>query len=80
MFNFHFDALADLILARGYKFVSLDEALSDEAYDSPDTYTGPGGITWIHRWAITAKKPREFYGDEPEAPQWILEAAGLEYE
>jgi peptidoglycan/xylan/chitin deacetylase (PgdA/CDA1 family) len=76
----HFDALAELILARGYKWASLDEALSDPAYQSPDTYTGPSGITWIHRWAITAKKPREFFGDEPAAPQWVVDAAGLEYE
>jgi peptidoglycan/xylan/chitin deacetylase (PgdA/CDA1 family) len=76
----HFGALAELILARGYAWVSLDDAVADEAYASADTYTGPGGITWIHRWAITARKPREFYGDEPATPQWVVEAAGMEYE
>jgi peptidoglycan/xylan/chitin deacetylase (PgdA/CDA1 family) len=76
----HFGALATMIERRGYRFVSLDEVLGDEAYVSPDTYTGPAGITWIHRWAITAGKGREFFGEEPATPQWVLDAAGLESE
>jgi len=76
----HFGILAKRIQARGYDFVSLEEVLSDEAYQSADTYTGPSGIAWIHRWAITAGQPREFFGDEPGTPQWVLDAAGMEYE
>jgi hypothetical protein len=76
----YFGALAGMIQARGYRWVSLDEALSDEAYDSADTYTGAGGITWMHRWAITAGKDRAFFAGEPVTPQWVLQTAGIEYE
>jgi peptidoglycan/xylan/chitin deacetylase (PgdA/CDA1 family) len=76
----HFGDLAGLIAARGYQWISLEEAIADEAYNSPDTYTGSGGITWIHRWAITAGKKGEFFGSEPTTPQWIAEAAGMDYD
>jgi peptidoglycan/xylan/chitin deacetylase (PgdA/CDA1 family) len=61
----HFDRLARMIKKRGYEFISLDEALTDKAYTSRDTYTGPAGITWIHRWAITAGKKDGFFRGEP---------------
>jgi peptidoglycan/xylan/chitin deacetylase (PgdA/CDA1 family) len=74
----HFGGVADMMARRGYRFVTLEEAMADAAYESPDTYTGSGGITWIHRWAITAGKGRDFFGDEPPTPQWVLAAAGME--
>ncbi len=48
-----FDNLVQMMKRRGYAFVSLDQALRDEAYQMPDTYTGPTGISWLQRWAIT---------------------------
>ncbi len=36
----HFGALADVMKKRGYRFVTLEEALKDEAYKQPDTYVG----------------------------------------
>ncbi len=48
-----FDALAARLVDLGYEFITLGEALEDSAYASEDTYTGPGGITWLHRWALT---------------------------
>jgi peptidoglycan/xylan/chitin deacetylase (PgdA/CDA1 family) len=75
----YFGQLADAIVERGYEWVALEDAIANEAYKSPDTFTGRGGITWIHRWAITAGKKGEFFGQEPTAPQWIVEAAGMEY-
>jgi len=55
---------------RGYEFVTLDQALQDEAYRLPDLYAGPGGFSWIHRWSITKQmKPR----GEPDEPQFIGE-------
>jgi peptidoglycan/xylan/chitin deacetylase (PgdA/CDA1 family) len=76
----HLGALAEMIERRGYRWVSLDEALSDEAYASADIYTGPAGISWIHRWAITAGREKSFFAGEPLAPQWVLRAAGVESE
>jgi len=75
----HFGRLADIIEGRGYDFVAVEAAIVDEAYRSPDTYTGSGGITWIHRWAITAGKRGEFFGEEPATPQWVQDVADAEY-
>jgi peptidoglycan-N-acetylglucosamine deacetylase len=46
-----------LLRARGYTFISLDEALADPAYASPDGYVGPEGVSWMDRWALGLKKP-----------------------
>lgn len=76
----HFGRVAERLKARGYEFVSLEEALEDPAYDSPDAYTGPGGITWLHRWALTRGVERSFFRGEPKVPPSVLEAAGMESE
>ncbi|HVS12851.1 MAG TPA: polysaccharide deacetylase family protein [Thermoanaerobaculia bacterium] len=75
-----FDELAAMLRARGYRFVSLAEALEDEAYRSSDTWTGAGGISWLDRWALAAGKKGDFFRDEPRTPQWVLDAAGVESE
>jgi hypothetical protein len=73
-----FDELAASMRARGYRFITLDRALEDPAYRSADTYTGPAGLTWLHRWALTAgKKP---LAGEPAAPKWVVAAAGMDSE
>jgi peptidoglycan/xylan/chitin deacetylase (PgdA/CDA1 family) len=70
-----FDGVAMMLKRRGYRFVPLDEALSDPAYDSRDTYAGPAGITWLHRWAITAGVSPKVFAGEPEVPDWVAVAA-----
>jgi hypothetical protein len=70
-----FDGLAGMLERRGYRFVPIEEALSDPAYDSRDTYAGPAGITWLHRWAITAGVSPKVFSGEPEVPGWVAEAA-----
>lgn len=76
----YFDKLARMIKKRGYEFVSLDEALTDKAYTSPDTYAGPGGITWIHRWAISAGKGGDFFRGEPLTPAFVMKEARVNAE
>ena len=56
---------------RGYDFITLDDALRDAAYRLPDSYAGPGGFSWIHRWSITKGMPNR---GEPDEPQWAREA------
>lgn len=73
----HLGSLAAMLKRRGYHFVSLDRALSDAAYESEDTYTGPGGISWLHRWAFTQGKRRAFFEGEPTVPEYIAKAATL---
>ena len=72
-----FDELATSMKKRGYTFITIERALEDPAYRSADTYTGPGGITWIHRWALTAGKKGAFFAGEPKTPQWIQDVAGI---
>lgn len=76
-------AFADLVAGvqrRGYRVVSLDEALRDRAYARPDGYTGRFGPSWLHRWAMAENKPRGFYAGEPTVPAWVLELAGVSSE
>ena len=77
------DAYVELIAAtrrRGYRFVTLDEALRDPAYARTDGYEGRYGPSWLHRWAMAEKKPKEFYAGEPAVPGWVLDLAGVESE
>ena len=75
-----YGALVAGVRARGYKIVPLAEAMQDPAYTRADAYTGPWGPCWLHRWAIGAKKPAEFYAGEPETPRWVLDLADVESE
>lgn len=68
------DPLLDGLEARGYRWITLDEAVEHPAYERPTHgYTGPGGITWLHRWAITEGLDREVFRGEPEVPDWVRE-------
>ena len=68
------DRLARMFEKRGYAFITLARALEDPAYVTNDTYTGPSGISWLHRWALTQGKRGVFAG-EPTVPDWIERAA-----
>lgn len=57
---------------RGYRFVSLDDALRDPAYGLKDGYAGPAGISWLHRWAIGMSRPNDVK-NEPDPPKFVLE-------
>jgi hypothetical protein len=67
------DELVEAIKERGYAFITLDEALEDEAFRLPDEYAGRAGITWLHRWALTQGKRGEFFAGEPGVPQFVQE-------
>jgi peptidoglycan/xylan/chitin deacetylase (PgdA/CDA1 family) len=72
--------LARRMKARGYRFVSLGEALEDPAFRSPDTFTGAGGISWLHRWALTRGGKGLVLPDEPMVPKFVLDLAGVDGE
>lgn len=75
----YFDDLARMMKKRGYRFISLEDALKDEAYKLPDTYVGAAGISWLHRWA--RERGKEFIvTDEPFVPKFVLELSGFESE
>jgi peptidoglycan/xylan/chitin deacetylase (PgdA/CDA1 family) len=67
----YFGKLAESMKARGYRFITLPEALEDEAYRRPDTYVGRWGLSWLHHWELTAGKKRS---PSPGPPEWVTKA------
>ncbi len=64
----YFDELVGMMKGRGYRFVSMDEALKDPAYRLADTYAGPKGLSWIHRWASSKGMKTQ---EEPREPEFV---------
>jgi peptidoglycan/xylan/chitin deacetylase (PgdA/CDA1 family) len=58
--------------ARGYRFVTLDEAMNDPAYQTKDTYVGIYGPTWLWRW-VRSKGMKVSSKDDPEPPVWVMD-------
>jgi len=69
------DAMLSRLAQRGYHFTTLDEALEDPAYGSPDGYVGPHGPSWLRRWSLGLQRPTHFKG-QPDPPAWISERYG----
>jgi len=61
----HLGDLLDLLRKRGYRFATLQEALNDDAYSSPNTYVGEHGNGWLEQWAVSRGK---FFRGGPEFP------------
>ncbi len=57
---------------RGYSFITLDQALQDNAYQIPDEYIGQGRISWLHRWIVKLGLEMTVR-EEPEPPKFILD-------
>jgi peptidoglycan/xylan/chitin deacetylase (PgdA/CDA1 family) len=70
-----FGALARMMARRGYAFASLEAVLSDSVYQRAETYVGPAGITWLHRWALTSGMRGATFAGEPEVPPDIAARA-----
>lgn len=67
----HVGEVLELLRKRGYRFVTLEEALSDGAYGMPDDYVGEG-TGWLDHWAITRGRPGQ---NTPTFPQWVIDKA-----
>ncbi|MBI5443481.1 MAG: polysaccharide deacetylase family protein [Deltaproteobacteria bacterium] len=66
--------LLERLEKRGYAFVTLEEALSDPAWKSPDGYFGPWGPSWLHRFAAArGEDVKALSRAEPEAPKWVTD-------
>jgi len=68
----HIGELLDVLRKRGYRFITLEDALSDEAYSLPNTYVGEEGTGWLEQWAITQGKIPQ---GSPIFPQWVIDRA-----
>jgi peptidoglycan/xylan/chitin deacetylase (PgdA/CDA1 family) len=66
----HIGELLDLLRKRGYRFITLEDALEDSAYSLPDTYVGEEGSGWLEHWAISQGKIPQ---GAPEMPQWVID-------
>ena len=66
------ETLLTLFEKRGYRFVTLDEAMGEPAYATPDGLVSASGPTWFWRWARTLGVRLSPQGD-PEVPDWVLE-------
>ena len=66
----HIGELLDLFRKRGYRFITLEDALGDSAYSLPDRYVGEGGTGWLDHWAISQGK---ILTGAPVFPQAVLE-------
>jgi len=67
------DAVLTRFEARGYRFITLEDAMSDAAYATPDTTVTASGPTWLWRWATT-RKVRLDAKEDPEVPAWVMAA------
>lgn len=67
----YIDKLAGMFVKNGYSFVTLENALTDPAYNHEVNTFGRWGISWVDRWAMTEKKGKEFFKDEPATPEYI---------
>jgi peptidoglycan-N-acetylglucosamine deacetylase len=62
------DALLEKLEKRGYKFVSLNAAMAEAAYATPDLYVGTG-ILWMDRWKLALGMKLDL-SKGPEPPGW----------
>jgi len=66
------DEMLGRFAARGYRFVTLDEAMSDPAYKTKDTCVSRSGPTWLWRW-MKSKGMQVSFKDDPEPPNWVTD-------
>lgn len=63
-----------------YEFISLSQALDDEAYLTKVTVYGTWGISWIDRWALSMGKKGNFFSGDPETPGYIMKLSKTTHE
>ena len=66
----HIGELLDLLRRRGYRFITLEDALGDSVYSLPSTYVGEEGNGWLEQVSITQGKVPQ---GAPKFPQWVLD-------
>ncbi len=64
----NFDALVKVFTDKGYRFISLEEALTDPIYQYPDKYLPTSD--WLGLWSFS--KDKKF--DSPVVPEYIRKA------
>ncbi len=63
------DELVAMMRRKGYRFISLAEALTDPAYRLPDAQVTKG-LSWLHRWMLAKGEKLQ---PEPLEPEFITQ-------
>jgi peptidoglycan/xylan/chitin deacetylase (PgdA/CDA1 family) len=66
------EQVLQLFAGRQYRFVSLDTAQADAAYQTPETFMTKFGPMWGYRWA-NERNVKVNGSSEPDPPNWILQ-------
>jgi peptidoglycan-N-acetylglucosamine deacetylase len=66
------DQILQRLEARGYRFITLDQAMMDPAYQTKDVLVTKSGPTWLWRWTKSKGQSVSFKAD-PEPPQWVMD-------
>ncbi len=63
--------LLNMYVKNNYTFISIDEALTDNCYQSKDEFYKNSGVSWLHRWAWSMGFRKDFFDGEPDIPEYI---------
>lgn len=66
------EQVLQFFVEKNYRFVSLDAAQADRAYQTPETYITKFGPMWGYRWA-NERNVKVNGSLEPDPPKWILD-------
>ncbi|MGH9845984.1 MAG: polysaccharide deacetylase family protein [Blastocatellia bacterium] len=66
------DEMLKRFAARGYRFIRLDEAMADPAYQTKDTDVSRFGPSWFVRW-VRSLGLKVSFDDDPEPPKWVTD-------
>jgi len=69
--------LLTMIRRRGYRFISIGEAMKDPSYESHDAWNSNAGVSWIERWAVARGIDESHFDHDPQTPQWVQKIAGV---
>lgn len=62
------DEMINFLKQEGYTFISLEQALEHEVYNTESIYPSPWGISWVHRWRKAMDLSNELRKEpEPDA-------------
>lgn len=64
------DQVLSMYERHGYKFITVEEALKDPAYATPNTFAGPNGSSWEQQWAFSMNKKEALEG-APQTPKYM---------
>lgn len=73
----YLDELVDALRKKGYRFCTLDEAMTDPVYKQKDHYTDKHGISWVYRWIENPKTRLDLMRKSPNQDAFEAELKSL---